>query len=76
REGTHGKFRRAVDGVTRIDHVTLDGGYVDDVPRLLRLHVRKRCCDALSEGLRKEVKPYNIRTTIISPGAVSTELLE
>ncbi len=23
-----------------------------------------------SEGLRKEVKPYNIRTTIISPGAV------
>lgn len=31
---------------------------------------------ALSEGLRKEVKPYNIRTTIISPGAVSTELLE
>ncbi|MER9556376.1 SDR family oxidoreductase [Mesorhizobium sp. M0323] len=31
---------------------------------------------ALSEGLRKEVKPYNIRTTLISPGAVSTELLE
>ncbi|MER8839160.1 SDR family oxidoreductase [Mesorhizobium sp. M0684] len=31
---------------------------------------------ALSEGLRKEVKPYNIRTTVISPGAVSTELLE
>nr|WP_299006097.1 SDR family oxidoreductase [uncultured Caulobacter sp.] len=31
---------------------------------------------ALSEGLRKEVKPYNIRTTIVSPGAVSTELLE
>lgn len=31
---------------------------------------------ALSEGLRQEVKPYNIRTTVISPGAVSTELLE
>jgi NADP-dependent 3-hydroxy acid dehydrogenase YdfG len=29
---------------------------------------------ALSEGLRMEVKPYNIRTTIISPGAVATEL--
>jgi NADP-dependent 3-hydroxy acid dehydrogenase YdfG len=29
---------------------------------------------ALSEGLRKEVKPYNIRTTVISPGAVKTEL--
>lgn len=29
---------------------------------------------AISEGLRQEVKPYNIRTTIISPGAVATEL--
>ncbi|MGF6770472.1 NADP-dependent 3-hydroxy acid dehydrogenase YdfG [Paraburkholderia sp. GAS199] len=28
----------------------------------------------LSEGLRLEVKPYNIRTTIVSPGAVATEL--
>jgi NADP-dependent 3-hydroxy acid dehydrogenase YdfG len=31
---------------------------------------------ALSEGLRQEVKPYNIRTTVISPGAVATELRE
>lgn len=31
---------------------------------------------ALSEGLRMEVKSYNIRTTIVSPGAVKTELLE
>lgn len=31
---------------------------------------------ALSEGLRQELKPWNIRTTIISPGAVKTELLE
>ena len=29
---------------------------------------------ALSEGLRQEVKPYGIRTTVISPGAVATEL--
>ena len=28
----------------------------------------------ISEGLRQEVKPYNIRTTVISPGAVTTEL--
>ncbi len=28
----------------------------------------------LSEGLRQEVKPYGIRTTVISPGAVDTEL--
>jgi NADP-dependent 3-hydroxy acid dehydrogenase YdfG len=28
----------------------------------------------ISEGLRQEVKPFNIRTTIISPGAVATEL--
>ena len=26
------------------------------------------------DGLRQEVKPFNIRTTIISPGAVATEL--
>jgi NADP-dependent 3-hydroxy acid dehydrogenase YdfG len=31
---------------------------------------------ALSEGLRMEVKSYNIRTTIVSPGAVKTELLD
>ncbi|GAC1635607.1 MAG: SDR family oxidoreductase [Ktedonobacteraceae bacterium] len=28
----------------------------------------------ISEGLRQEVKPYNIRTTVISPGAIATEL--
>jgi NADP-dependent 3-hydroxy acid dehydrogenase YdfG len=30
----------------------------------------------LSEGLRQEVKPYNIRTTVISPGAVESELVD
>ena len=34
----------------------------------------KHAVRALSEGLRQEVKPYNIRTTIISPGAIDTEL--
>ena len=29
---------------------------------------------AISEGLRKEVKPYNIRSTVLSPGAIDTEL--
>lgn len=28
----------------------------------------------ISEALRQEVKPYNIRTTVLSPGAVDTEL--
>ncbi len=31
---------------------------------------------AITEGLRQEVKPYNIRTTIVSPGAVATELTD
>lgn len=31
---------------------------------------------ALTEGLRMELKPYHIRTTIVCPGAVKTELLE
>ncbi len=34
----------------------------------------KHAVRALSEGLRQEVKPYHIRTTVISPGAVATEL--
>ncbi len=34
----------------------------------------KHAVRAISEGLRVEVKPYNIRTTVISPGAVATEL--
>jgi NADP-dependent 3-hydroxy acid dehydrogenase YdfG len=34
----------------------------------------KHAVRTLSEALRQEVKPYNIRTTIISPGAVATEL--
>jgi NADP-dependent 3-hydroxy acid dehydrogenase YdfG len=36
----------------------------------------KHAVRAISEGLRQEVKPHNIRTTIISPGAVATELTD
>ncbi|GAC1036032.1 SDR family oxidoreductase [Pseudomonas sp. No.117] len=34
----------------------------------------KHAVRIISEGLRQEVKPYGIRTTILSPGAVATEL--
>lgn len=34
----------------------------------------KTAVRVISDGLRQEVKPWNLRTTIISPGAVSTEL--
>lgn len=34
----------------------------------------KHAVRAISEGLRVEVKPYGIRTTVVSPGAVATEL--
>jgi NADP-dependent 3-hydroxy acid dehydrogenase YdfG len=34
----------------------------------------KHAVRVISEGLRQEVKSYNIRTTVISPGAVATEL--
>ncbi len=34
----------------------------------------KHAVRVISEGLRQEVKPYNVRTTIVSPGAVDTEL--
>lgn len=34
----------------------------------------KHSVRVISEALRQEVKPYNIRTTILSPGAVDTDL--
>ena len=34
----------------------------------------KTAVRVISEGLRQEVKPYNIRSTILSPGALDTEL--
>ncbi|MBV1706403.1 MAG: SDR family oxidoreductase [Hyphomicrobiales bacterium] len=34
----------------------------------------KTAVRVISEGLRQEVKPHNIRTTIISPGAIESEL--
>ena len=34
----------------------------------------KHAVRALSEGLRQEMTPHNIRVTIISPGAVATDL--
>jgi NADP-dependent 3-hydroxy acid dehydrogenase YdfG len=34
----------------------------------------KHAVRVISEGLRQEVKPYNIRSTVISPGMVATEL--
>jgi NADP-dependent 3-hydroxy acid dehydrogenase YdfG len=34
----------------------------------------KHAVRVISEGLRQEVKPYDIRTTVISPGAVDSEL--
>src|SRR5262249_31053693 len=36
----------------------------------------KHAVRVISEGLRMEVKPYGIRTTIISPGAVVSELAD
>jgi NADP-dependent 3-hydroxy acid dehydrogenase YdfG len=36
----------------------------------------KHAVRVISEGLRMEVKPYNIRVTVISPGALNTELVD
>jgi NADP-dependent 3-hydroxy acid dehydrogenase YdfG len=36
----------------------------------------KHAVRVISEGLRQEVKPWNIRTTIISPGLVTSELAD
>ncbi len=36
----------------------------------------KHAVRIISEGLRQEVKPYNVRRTVISPGMVATELTD
>ena len=39
-----------------------------------RYSATKSAVRVTSEGLRQEVEPWNLRSTIISPGAVATEL--
>ncbi|MBE0335946.1 SDR family NAD(P)-dependent oxidoreductase [Paenibacillus sp. 23TSA30-6] len=48
----------------------------DTALRLLERVGTKFAVRAISEGLRKEEYANNIRTTIISPGMVTTELTE
>jgi NADP-dependent 3-hydroxy acid dehydrogenase YdfG len=59
------------------------GGHIINVSSVAGHEVRsgsavyaatKTAVRVISEGLRQEVKPYNIRTTVISPGAVASEL--
>ena len=53
-------------------------GDVVHVPQVLaqtrEYAATKTAVRVISERLRQEVKPWNLRTTIISPGAVATEL--
>ena len=44
------------------------------MPYMALYSATKHAVRVLTEGLRQEVKPYDIRTTIVSPGAVATEL--
>ena len=67
-----------------LPHMTRQkGGHIINVSSVAGHKVRpgstvyaatKAAVRMLSEGLRQEVKAYNIRTTIISPGAVQSEL--
>jgi NADP-dependent 3-hydroxy acid dehydrogenase YdfG len=59
------------------------GGHIVNVASTAGLRVRpttavysatKFAVRAISEGMRQELTPYNIRSTIISPGPVDTEL--
>ncbi len=45
-------------------------------PNIVVYSATKTAVRVISEGLRQEVKPYNIRTTVISPGAVTSELID
>ncbi len=43
-------------------------------PAMAVYSATKHAVRIVMEGLRQEVKPYNIRTTVLSPGSVATEL--
>ncbi|HEV2364715.1 MAG TPA: SDR family oxidoreductase [Caulobacteraceae bacterium] len=45
-------------------------------PNIAVYAATKHAVRVISEGLRQEVKPYGIRTTVISPGAVTSELID
>lgn len=57
-----------------INIASLSGHRVD--PTSAVYSATKFAVRAFSEGLRQEVKPYNIRTSIISPGVIQSELTE
>ncbi|WP_262148130.1 SDR family oxidoreductase [Chryseobacterium foetidum] len=62
------KFGQIINTASVAGHKVFNGSAV--------YSATKYAVRALTEGLRMEVKPYNIRTTIVCPGAVKTELLE
>lgn len=45
-------------------------------PGMVVYAATKHAVRALAEGVRQELRHFNIRTTVISPGAVRTELLD
>ena len=65
--GIKGRLTRSF--MTAVGMVPIDRGDSDAARAALNTGVR-----VLAEGLRQEVKLHNIRTTIISPAAVATEL--
>lgn len=62
------KFGQIINTASVAGHKVFNGSAV--------YSATKYAVRALTEGLRMEVKHYNIRTTIVCPGAVKTELLE
>jgi NADP-dependent 3-hydroxy acid dehydrogenase YdfG len=60
------KLRHIINVSSEAGHKVRAGGAV--------CAATKHAVRVISESLREEVKPYNLRTTIISPGAVDTEL--
>jgi NADP-dependent 3-hydroxy acid dehydrogenase YdfG len=77
-------FKGVLYGIAAaLPHMQQKGGHIINVssvaghkvtPTAAVYAATKHAVRALTEGLRQEVKPYNLRTTIISPGAVDTEL--
>jgi NADP-dependent 3-hydroxy acid dehydrogenase YdfG len=80
--------RRKIEDWNRTIDVNIKGvlyGHIINVSSVAGHKVRaggavyaatKHAVRVISEGLRQEVKPFNIRSTVISPGAVDSELTD
>lgn len=62
-------------GGGRIVHIGSQGGYVAS-PFIAPYSATKHAVEALADGLRRELRPWNIQVSLVEPGSVRTPIWE